>query len=392
MMVDNKPRVLCVDDQEGVVAGMRVTLRKSFDVVTASSASEALVLLRGGGRFALMVTDMRMPGMSGAELMREAYEIAPTTQRLLLTGFSDADSAILAVNEGHVFRYLTKPCSPPELRAACAEALAEHLAQEAALHLERDAALGWSYAYGNLLLVSRPMAYGRTLRLSQIATHFGMVLDAPDAWRLELASLMVYVGYCGLSTRLLDQLYRHEPLQPDDVQLATLARAEALRPFEQLPGVAGLPEAVEYAWASMTHGVRARDPADSISEILAMALHFVELEHEKASVNQALDILPSVVVGTRLKEAVSVLRASSIPVLASTATAKLRADAIWPGFVLAENLTTTREILLLPAGHEVTPAAVKRIRDLPPEQLPSEISIYRLARITSSIDVPAHSA
>lgn len=120
-----RPRILCVDDEPQVLDGLRDALRRSYDVQVALGAHEALELLKEGG-FALVISDMRMPGMSGAVLLREARRVAPLTVRMLLTGYADADAAARAVNEGQVFRFLQKPCSGEALQSACAAAVGHH--------------------------------------------------------------------------------------------------------------------------------------------------------------------------------------------------------------------------------------------------------------------------
>lgn len=110
--LDQKPRVLCVDDEPHILSSLDTTLRRSFEVSTATNGPDALRLLDGGGPFAVLLSDYSMPGMTGAELLARARLVAPDTVRMLLTGQATIEGAIAAVNEGHVFRFLTKPCPP----------------------------------------------------------------------------------------------------------------------------------------------------------------------------------------------------------------------------------------------------------------------------------------
>ncbi len=103
-----KPRLLCVDDEPIVLESLRDVLRRSFDVRTATSGPEALALLRREPRgYAVVLSDMRMPGMPGSVFLREARRCAPTAVRMLLTGYADSAAAAAAVNDGQIFRYLT---------------------------------------------------------------------------------------------------------------------------------------------------------------------------------------------------------------------------------------------------------------------------------------------
>jgi CheY-like chemotaxis protein len=85
-------------------------LHREFEVDTATGGEDGLALVRGAGPYAVVVSDMRMPGMNGAKFLAEVRQLVPETVRMLLTGYSDMDAAIDAVNEGNIFRYLTKPC------------------------------------------------------------------------------------------------------------------------------------------------------------------------------------------------------------------------------------------------------------------------------------------
>lgn len=102
------PKVLCVDDEPSLLRALRWLLRSEFDVVVANDPVQALMLLRAD-EFDVVLSDQRMPGMTGAEFLQRAKEVSPCTVRLLLTGYADFSAVVSALNEGDVFRYLSKP-------------------------------------------------------------------------------------------------------------------------------------------------------------------------------------------------------------------------------------------------------------------------------------------
>ena len=112
-----KPRLLCVDDEPNVLDALARQLRQRWDVVTATGGQSGLERLVRDGPFAVVMSDMRMPGMNGAAFLATARTVAKDTVRLLLTGQTEIAAAIAAVNEGHIFRFLTKPCSGETLHA-----------------------------------------------------------------------------------------------------------------------------------------------------------------------------------------------------------------------------------------------------------------------------------
>lgn len=109
-----KGRVLCVDDEPNILRALSWLLKKDFQVVTAASASEGLTLIRQGD-FDVVISDQRMPEMSGVEFLREVKALAPRAMRILLTGYSDMQAVLQSVNESEVFRFVTKPWDVVEL-------------------------------------------------------------------------------------------------------------------------------------------------------------------------------------------------------------------------------------------------------------------------------------
>ncbi len=119
----NKPVLLVVDDDPQVLAAVRRDLRSKYrehyTVMTAPSGQEALAAARElksrGDSLAMVISDQRMPGMLGSEVLARSREVYPLARRVLLTAYSDINAAIRAINEAHVDYYLSKPWSPPEV-------------------------------------------------------------------------------------------------------------------------------------------------------------------------------------------------------------------------------------------------------------------------------------
>jgi C4-dicarboxylate-specific signal transduction histidine kinase len=118
-----KPRLLCVDDEPNVLEGLKHVLRRHVDVTTATSGSEGLHRVVEEGPFAVVLSDFAMPGMNGAQFLGHVRHAAPDTVRLLLTGQATLDDTIAAVNDGNIFRFLKKPCAPPDLIRALEDAV-----------------------------------------------------------------------------------------------------------------------------------------------------------------------------------------------------------------------------------------------------------------------------
>jgi DNA-binding NtrC family response regulator len=134
-----RPRVLCVDDEPGVVRSLQWLLEDDFDVETCCNPFEALAMVAAGD-YHVVVSDQRMPEMTGTEFLSRVKELHPTAMRLLLTGYSDFAAVLQSMNESEVFRFINKPWNNGELVRIVAEAAA--IAIDAASHTEAAAPAG----------------------------------------------------------------------------------------------------------------------------------------------------------------------------------------------------------------------------------------------------------
>ena len=116
-----KPTLLFVDDEERILRSLRMLFAANYRVLVTTSGVEALEILRREKVHAL-ISDQRMPVMAGVDLLRQAREIAPGTMRLLLTGYSDIEAIVGSINDGEVFRYISKPWNADEIRGIVGEA------------------------------------------------------------------------------------------------------------------------------------------------------------------------------------------------------------------------------------------------------------------------------
>lgn len=123
--------ILIVDDEPANLQKLRRTLINRYPVLAASSGTEALELVRSRDDIAVIIADQRMPDMSGVELLRHSFDLLPLAVRIILTGYTDVDTLMEAINHCRVFRYIVKPWDPPDLLLTVERALeARNLAVE----------------------------------------------------------------------------------------------------------------------------------------------------------------------------------------------------------------------------------------------------------------------
>jgi CheY-like chemotaxis protein len=121
-----RDRILIVDDEEAILETMQFTFEDDYDVLATVDAAEALDLLEKNAPVAVVISDQRMPNMTGVEFLTKVFEAHPETVRIILTGFADMDAIIQAINDGHVYAYITKPWEPEDLKQVVRRAVDHH--------------------------------------------------------------------------------------------------------------------------------------------------------------------------------------------------------------------------------------------------------------------------
>ena len=195
-----KPRILCVDDEPELLRSLRLTLRKHFDVTIAESGRAGLAAvaaaLEAGHQpaFDVVVSDMRMPEMSGAQFLATMYADHPEIPRLLLSGQSDLESTISAINDAKILRFLTKPCAPELLIETIDECLETSRLRAAEKNLLELTLKGTVTVLSEILGLVSAAAYTRTLRIDERVRGACVALDRPMSWELGIATLLSQIG------------------------------------------------------------------------------------------------------------------------------------------------------------------------------------------------------
>jgi len=126
MSETTRPRILIVDDEEAILETMTFTFMDLYEVLSTSDPKKALSILEENRPVAVVITDQRMPGMTGVELLEQVYDRFPETVRIILTGFADSEAMIQAINAGHIYGYVNKPWEPDELKTMVRRAVELH--------------------------------------------------------------------------------------------------------------------------------------------------------------------------------------------------------------------------------------------------------------------------
>jgi response regulator RpfG family c-di-GMP phosphodiesterase len=209
-------KVLFVDDEPVLLQGYQRLLRREFEVTTAVGGAAALTMIQHLGPFAVVLSDMRMPGMDGIEFLLKVKTLAPDTVRIMLTGVSELRTAIDAVNEGNIFRFLSKPSNKEILVKVLTEALAQHHLICAEKELLEKTLRGTIYVLTEVLSVVSPAAFSRAMRVRRYVQHVVTRLSLGDSWKFEVAAMMSQLGCVTLDPDTIETVYAGGELSPEE--------------------------------------------------------------------------------------------------------------------------------------------------------------------------------
>lgn len=212
----NPPRILFVDDDPKILRAIERRFEDQFDLHLADGPNEGLDVVKNHGPFAVVVSDMQMPGMTGIEMLTRIKNQSPDTVRIMLTGFAELQSTIEAVNEGNVFRFLSKPCSNEVLQLAIEDGIRQHNLIQAEKELVEGTLIGCVTVLSDVLGLVNPVAFGRGARVKRTALVIAEQLKVENAWELEIAAMLSALGCVTLSQSILQKLSENSPLSPED--------------------------------------------------------------------------------------------------------------------------------------------------------------------------------
>src|SRR5580698_5613834 len=221
-------RVLFVDDEPNILEGIQRTLRKQVELQTASSGAEALRLIGESGPFAVVVSDMRMPAMNGAQFLARVREREPDTVRMILSGHADLEATIAAVNEAQIYQFLTKPCATDRLLAAVEDGLNQHRLLTAEKVLLEQTLSGAVKMLIEILGMVSPAASSRVARLQRYTIELSAVLGLASRWEWGLAAFVSQIGCVALPKEMLFKVEACQRLNEEENRL-----------YESHPEVAG---------------------------------------------------------------------------------------------------------------------------------------------------------
>jgi len=359
-------RILCVDDEPNVLHAYQRTLRKQFAIDIAVGPEEGLAAFARGTLYAVVVADMRMPGMDGVSFLAEVQRRSPATVRMMLTGNADQQTAVAAVNQGHVFRFLNKPCPPEQLAQAISDALAQYRLQAMERTLLSKTLGGAVKMLVEVLSMLRPQAFARAAMVRQLARGICAELAVSDGWAIEMAATLAQIGTIGLPEEILQKVYRGESLtaaENDEYRRHPRIGHELIRNIPRMEEVAEIVGYQEKLYDGRGFPDDYRQGADIPlgSRILKLANDWVLLTSTGLAPEMVMAVVqerrgwydPEIV--SSLKRVLAIEDAHIIK--------ELRVHDLEDGMVLAEDVLSINGTMLCAKGQEINAGVRYRLRN-----------------------------
>ena len=364
-------KILFVDDDPNLLASCDRNLRRKFPLETAEGGEAALQKIAAHGPFAVVVADRQMPGMDGIQFLSLVRERAPDTVRIMLTGNADLESAIKVVNEGNIFRFLTKPCPLEVLAKAVEDARAQYRLVIAEKELLNKTLSGSIKLLTDILSMMEPQSFGRAQTMRDIISSVTKKFNMDNDWEIHLAAMLAPIGYVTIPPETLVRSRTGEVLSKVEEQIIAQVPETAARLLANIPRLEGVARVVRY---QHKHYDGAGFPPDSVkgesvplgSRLLKVLDDMTQLQAGGKNRLKALDEMqerrgwydPSMLDAVRNYYGITAAaRESGRPSIS------VEFRNLAPGMVLRSNIETKDGTLILAAGHPLSEMTLEKIQN-----------------------------
>jgi CheY-like chemotaxis protein len=353
--------ILFVDDDVNLLAGVGRSLHGVYQLHTATNGSDALALLRKLPEIAVIVSDMRMPNMDGVAFLQAARTVAPNAVRVMLTGNADQATAVNAINDGAVFRFVCKPCTKEKLTAAIDAAIRQHQLLIAEQEVLAKTLGGSIQALTEILSMFDERSFGRCMRLRDLVRQCAALIEPGQTWALETAAMLAPIGSVAIPPVVMMRARQGAALTPaerrmidriPEVGFQLLNNIPRLEPVADLVRRLGRPPTADApSGARLLHILH--DALAACSDERPLPATLLEMSRQPdrydaallAGVMRALDCAEAAIAGVH------------------DVTESLPIGALREGHVTAKAILTKEGTVLVGAGQVLSNAVLERLRN-----------------------------
>ena len=355
-------KILLVDDEPNVLDGYRRTLGREFALETAVGGPEALGLVSQKGPYAVVVSDMRMPGMDGVQLLSRVKSASPDTIRVMLTGHADMETAVNAINEGSIFRFLNKPATKEIMAKTLTAALVQYRLVTAETQLLEQTLSGTLQVLTEVLSLVNPAAFSRASRARRYIHHVVTSMKLGNPWQYEVAAMLSQLGCVTLAHETIDAVYKGEKLSPNEQAQYDAHPTVAYQLLSKIPRLEPIAWMIQHQNRSVSQAESAGAPdVRKAAEILRLVLAYEQETHNGASRTEAAHTLArqNTEMGAEFFAALVALD----PNAEEGQVKKCAIAELYPGMIIQQDVQSNGGTLLVSAGQEVTPAVISKLKN-----------------------------
>jgi response regulator RpfG family c-di-GMP phosphodiesterase len=364
-------RILIVDDERAMLNLFSTVLKDGYVVETARSAEEALTRLRSQDSFSVLVTDIFLPGISGIELLSQCAKISPDTVRIAITGNPGRETVVDSVNEGNVFRFVSKPVRMEALLGIVDAAVQRY----DSLQVEREMMETTVRTSLNLMLevlaTLDPPSFELSQRVRGSIRVFARAMRLPNVWELELSASLARIGVVTLPAEVLRKVARDAPLSRREMELLAQVPGVGSQLLKQVPRMDRVATAIRYQAKNFDGS---GSPSDAVAgfeipigaRVLRIFMDRALLEIDGIAKSQArreMESRTGVYDPALLEASFSCFPEYILSALSADNEVKLvSADELEADYTLVTEIRSSDRMLLVSAGTRLTPLIVQRIR------------------------------
>jgi len=355
-------KILLVDDDNNILDGYRRSLSREFPMETALGGAQALELATNQGPYAVVVSDMRMPGIDGVQLLSKIKTLSPDTIRVMLTGNTDVETAINAINEGSIFRFLTKPCSKEVMGKTLTAALLQYRLVTAEKQLLEQTLSGSIQVLTEVLSLVNPAAFSRAERARRYIHRIAIAMKLGNPWQYEVAAMMSQLGCVTLAPETIDAVYKGEKLLPSEQAQYDAHPTVAYDLLSKIPRLEPIAWMIEHQNQPVPETAASQTPdMRTGAEILRLILAYEQLIHKGNSRTEAVHTL------SRQNPNFSPEFFQALVVLDPNAEEgeirSCRIDELTPGMIVQQEIRSVDGGLLVSKGQEITPTVISKLKN-----------------------------
>jgi response regulator RpfG family c-di-GMP phosphodiesterase len=354
-----------VDDEAYILSAYMRNLKSKYNILTSSKPEEAIKLFRNSeDPIKVVVSDYKMPGMDGVQFLYLVKNVSPDTVRIILTGYAELKTAIKAVNEGNIFRFLTKPCAVEILGAAIDAGIHQYNLKTVEKDVLDRTLKGIIKLLTDILSAVNPAYFGKALRMRNFSRSIAEILDVERIWDVEIAALLSQIGIITIPNDILDKSFKGASLSEKESIILNSVPGVGESLLKNIPRLEQIAKAIAYQdkrydGSDVPLENKAGDAIPLIGRILKVAGDYDRLVEGGANNEAAIKAL-SEKKGCYDPNILVALKSATMGEGRGFVMKSVPIEDLKPGMIVAENIVDQEGSFLLGKGNEITPILLFR--------------------------------